>query len=339
MTGKDFMEIKLIKPEELRFAANEFSARTLPDPKDKDWTAFIELKNDIDSRGLLNIFSVRKTVDGYTVVDGNRRAFAILQLWNEGASATRNRYASGLPVQIVEASDIDALGDQIAGNHHNLKQRPAALAKAAYKILLASNITISELSKKVGITQVYLEQILKINALPDEVKAMIDSGEITATNAIHLCKLPLELMDGEVIDKAKLTTGNEFLNWVDETNKAYKKAQREGKDPESVDGSIVFDPQPKLRLKEELEGMYEVALQRVESEPTDFNKGYAEAMKYAFRMDEPTLTTDRAAFELKLKEKEEKKVQRKAEREAKKKEELFNFVKNDPKLLAEVKAL
>lgn len=337
------MKIQLINPNDFIFADAALAARPQVNPKDKDYPQFLQLKKSISDQGILNIFSVtERVVEGVTkflILDGNCRALALQQLWVEGDSKTLERYPNGIYLQVLEASDADVLLTQISGNVNVKKQKAASLAKALHKALLLTNITITELAKRAGMTEAYTEALLKLNTLPDGVKASIDAGEITATNAFHLNRLPIELLSDEMIDQAKIKSGADFCNHVDKAKKAFLTAKKEGKEPEAVDGTIVFCPTPKLRMKAELEGMRNLAIQRKEIDPTEANIAYANAMDWCFRMDAETLESDRQAFELAQKDKEEAKVKRAAEREKKKREDLLASIKADPVLLAELGAL
>lgn len=326
-----------IDPSKLIFAEEAMAARKLADPQDASYPEFLQLKKAINDQGLLNTFSVTQREGGYLVLDGNRRGLAIQQLWAEGQ--LRDRYPEGIPVQVMEASDADVLLMQISGNANVNKQKAASLAKALHRALLMTNITITDLAKRAGMTEVYVENILKLNVLPDHVKAAIDAGEITATNAFHLNRLPTELLNDEMIDQAKIKTGSEFCNLVDTAKKEFLAAKKAGTPVEAVDGNVVFNPSPKLRMKAELEGMRKLALERAQIEPTEANIAYASAMDWCFRMDAETLESDRAAFELAKKDKEAKAKARAEERATKKRKELLESLASDPSLAADLAAL
>jgi predicted nucleic acid-binding protein len=238
----------------------------------------------------------------------------------------------------MEASDSDVLLAQISGNSNVNKQKAASLAKALHRALLMTNITITELAKRAGMTEAYVEALLKINVLPADVKAAIDAGEITATNAFHLNRLPTELLNDEMIDQARIKSGADFANFIDQAKKAFQKAKQTGETP-AADGEILFTPTPKLRMKAELEGMRNLANERAQSEPTEANIAYAAAMDWCFRMDAETLDSDRKAFELAQEDKKKKAADRAAERATKKRKELLESLAGDPNLAKELAAL
>jgi transcriptional regulator with XRE-family HTH domain len=333
------MKFLNVDPKQFIFADESVAARKLADPKDANYDEFLQLKKAISDQGLLNTFSVTQRDNGFLIIDGNRRGLAVQQLWAEGDKATRERYPEGVPVQVLDASDADVLLSQISGNANVNKQKAASLGKALHRALLMTNITITELSKRSGISEAYVEQLLKLNLLPTEVKAMIDAGEITATNAFHLNRLPTELLNQEMIDQAKIKSGADFCNHVDAAKKAFLAAKKAGETPGAGDGEILFSPTPKLRMKAELEGMRNLALERAKLEPTEANIAYANAMDWCFRMDEETLESDRAAFELAKKDKEKKAAERAAERAAKKRKELLESLAGDPNLAKELAEL
>jgi ParB-like chromosome segregation protein Spo0J len=326
------MRIININPALFIFAPEAIAARKLADPKDADYAEFLQLKTAIKNQGLQNIFSVTERDGKYLVLDGNRRGLAVQQLFAENDSEMLSKYPEGIPVQVLDASDADVLLLQISGNANVNKQKAASLAKALHKALLMTNITIADLAKRAGLTTVYTENLLKLNMLPEKVKVAIDAGEITATNAFHLNRLPSELLDEEMIDQAKIRSGPDMANIVDTAKKAFIAAKKAGEPTASVDGNIVFNPSPKLRMKAELESMYNLSLERAQAEPSEANIAYANAMRYCFRMDDATLESDRRAFELAQEKKAEDKKKRAIEREAKKTEDILKTLAGNPEL-------
>ena len=149
-----------------------------------------------------NLFSVRVEGDKYCVIDGSRRAYAVQTLWNEGDPATSKvcrrylRSGSG-------AVDVEALGAQIAGNRHVNKQPDASLAKALYKyIVMNPNKPFSEIARECGYSEGRLNDILKINSLPDIAKEALNQGRMTSGNAIQLTKLPIDVVNDQWVEKA-----------------------------------------------------------------------------------------------------------------------------------------
>jgi hypothetical protein len=328
-----------INPSQYIFASDAFAARPQVNPADKDYDLFKQLKKAISEQGLLNPFSVTQRAEGYLILDGNCRALAMQQLFAEGDPATMQRYPEGVPSQIMDADDADVLLLQISGNANVKRQKPASLAKALHKALLMTNITIDDLARRSGMNVKYVEAYLKLNNLPDGVKAQVDAGEITATNAFHLSKLPTELLTPDMLAQAAISTGTEFANVCDTAKKTYKQAKQAGETVPEVDGGIVFHATPKLRMKAELEGMYTLAQQRAEVEPTEANIAVAEAYRWVFRMDDATLESDRQAFELAQEDKKAKAAARAEEREHEKKKKLLASLAGDPKLAAELAAI
>jgi hypothetical protein len=330
---------KMIKvdPSQFIFAGDAFNARPQVNPNDKDYSEFVQLKKAISDQGILNIFSVTQRPEGFLVLDGNCRALAIQQLSAEGDVQTMDRYPDGVDVQLMDMDDAGVLLTQISGNANVKKQKAASLAKALHKaLLMVPDLTIDDLARRAGMDAKYVEQLLKLNLLPDSVKADIDAGNITATNGFHLNKLPTELLTADMIAQAKKMSGQEFANTCDVAKKAFIAAKKSGEASPEADGEILFHATPKLRLKAELEGMYTLAIQRAELEPTEANIAVAEFARWVFRMDESTLESDRAAFELARADKESKAKERAAARAADKTKKLLASMAGDPIMMAEL---
>lgn len=309
------METRIILPSQIVFPPADLGLRPEPKPEDKDWNEkFVPLLNDLRTHDLLNMFSVVERPDGtYMVTDGSRRAKAVKLLAEEGV-----KYVDGVAVQVVKLADIDILERQIAGNFNAKNTSSAQYLKALQKILIAKNYSIAQLASAVGMTEVYVRDLLKINYLPAVVREMVDAGDISITNAIQLNKLPEELMTDEMIKDAAMKSGTDFAAKVAETVNNHKKAQRSARDPEAAK---TFVPSSRLLKKDELSVLLTQAEVAYEDTPSEYNKGALDMIKRVWSLDEASIAEQKEEFEKKLAESDRKKEERKAEREAKQLEE------------------
>ena len=317
------MKVIQIPVESLTFPQATVAARPLPSDKSKDWAQFKEFKQDISFRGVQNLFSVRAEGDKFCVIDGSRRAYAVQTLWNEGDSATRQRYAEGISVQVQEISDVEALGAQIAGNRHVNKQPDASLAKALYKyIVMNPNKPFSEIARECGYSEGRLNDILKINSLPDIAKEALNQGRMTSGNAIQLTKLPIDVVNDQWVEKAMTLKGDQFTAEVNQALNEIKKVARLGAEAKPAE----FVPTARLLKKEDIASLYEQAKYAYESDQSDYNRGYKEALAKVFQLDEASIAQAKADWDKKQADAEELKKKRAAEREAKKMEDSVKFI-------------
>ena len=304
------MVTKKIPVSAIVFPAEDVALRACPKETDKDYQSFLDLKESIRTKGLMNIFSVRQDGENYCVIDGNRRATAIIGLFNEGDP----QFADGIVVQIREEEEYEALASQIAANHNMKKTLSSQEIKALKRIMAIKNWSLEETAKHVSMTPVYVANLLKLNYLPEIAKLALDDKNLTIANAIQLQKLPDDVIDDDWITKAMTMPGDQFTAAVSEELNRLRKERQLGKEA----GPRVFEPTAKLLSKEELSVLLERAQNAYETERTDYNRGAYEAMQKVFQLDEKTVAAKKAEWEQKDADRESKKEQRKEEREAKK---------------------
>jgi len=302
------MQIEKIRIDSIAFPASDFALRPAPVPSDKDYDTFTELKKDIASRGLLNLFSVRKVADGYEVIDGSRRFSAVKELFGAGLA-----YADGMvDVQIREADDYDALASQIAGNFHSKRTAKVSEIRAVSRIALVKGWDLSTTAKFVGMTVAYLSNLLKVAQLPEAVAKEVEAGNISVANAIQLTKLPADVIT-EHTEGAKTKSVADFTVEISQKLEALKASKQK-----KEEGEAVFTATPSYMKKTEAEVLLQRAEVAYQMEPSDYNKGTLDAMLEVFQLDEKTVAEQRAAWEQAKLDAETKKGNRKKEREAKK---------------------
>ncbi len=135
-----------------------------------------ELVASVRERGILQPILVRRIGDGadetYEIVAGERR-------WRAAQQAQLHQ----VPVVIKEFSDADAL--EVALVENLQRQNLTALEEAeGYRRLMDEfGHTQERLAKALGKSRSHLANTLRLLGLPDEVKALVDEGKLTAGHA------------------------------------------------------------------------------------------------------------------------------------------------------------
>lgn len=305
------MVTKKIPVSAIVFPAEDIALRPRPKESDKDYQSFLDLKESIREKGLMNIFSVRQDGENYCIIDGNRRASAVVELFKEGDT----QFIDGIVVQIRDEEEYEALASQIAANHNMKKTLSSQEIRALKRIMAIKNWSIEETAKHVSMTPSYVTNLLKLNYLPDVAKQALDEKQLTIANAIQLQKLPEDAIDDEWITKAMTLPGDQFTAAISEELNRLKKERQLGAAPK------VFEALPKLIAKEELALMYDRTKLAYETDANDYNRGAYEVMQKIFQMDEKTIAAKKAEWEQKEAEREKKKEERKVDREQKKLED------------------
>jgi len=174
-----------------------------------DETLLDELAASIRQHGLLQPILVRPLpgeTDAYEIIAGERR-------WRAAQRASLH----DVPVIVQTLSDTQAL--EIALVENLQRQDLSALEEAeGYKRLMDEfGHSHSELGELVGKSRSHVANMLRLLALPDGVKAMMQSGELSAGHARALLTAP----DPETL--AKQVTGRNLS--VRETEKIANEAK------------------------------------------------------------------------------------------------------------------
>ncbi len=168
-TPKD--EIVLINVDELM--SNPYQPR-----KVFDEDALKELSDSIKEHGVFQPIIVKKSVKGYNIIAGERRA-----------KATKLAGLTQIPAIIREFTDDEMM--QIALLENLQRENLSAIEEAkAYKSIIESlRITQEELAKKLGKSRSHITNMLGLLRLPLSVQDMVLYGKISMGHARVLSKL------------------------------------------------------------------------------------------------------------------------------------------------------
>jgi ParB/RepB/Spo0J family partition protein len=148
-----------------------------------DEAALAELAASIKAHGVLQPLIVRpsfKKKGSYELVAGERR-------WR----AAKIAGLKGVPASIREMSDVEALEVMIIENDQRVDLSPIARAEG-YRKLLDNGRSIDELAAKIGRTRNTIYGILRLLRMPPSGRVALESGELPATTAQLVAKIPGE---------------------------------------------------------------------------------------------------------------------------------------------------
>lgn len=275
---------------------------------DKKKETYIALKEDIAKNGIKDIFTVYDNGDGtFTLGNGDHRYTALCELHEEG------RGSDEVEVRIEKKkSDREVLRAQVAGNATVTKTTNKNFIKAIYKLATGEeNISLSDIAKDVGMTESYIMRLIKSLRLKDEVLEVCEKEGVSITNLITLAdiagKVDVEEILEDFIPEAKAKTGKEFAIFIAEKLDELK-ASASGK--EKVEG---YQHKPKLRTMDEIQLRL-----AAEKNPT-----VLDTLKWVISSDEPTVEAARLEWEAKKAERDKKRAERAAAREAEKQKEMM----------------
>ena len=147
-----------------------------------DDTLLSELADSIRKNGLMQPVLVRpssKQPGKFEIVAGERR-------WR----AAKIAGLANLPVIVRELTDQQALELALVENIQRQDLSPLEEAAGYQRLIDEFSYTQEELAGTVGKSRSHIANLLRLLALPDEVKQMLDSGKITMGHARALLNAP-----------------------------------------------------------------------------------------------------------------------------------------------------
>ncbi len=137
-----------------------------------------ELAESIKEYGVIEPIIIKKSIKGYEIVAGERRA-----------KASKIAGLSTIPAIIKDFSDEEMMQIALLENIQREDLSVIEEASAYKKILQSSNITQEELSKKIGKSRSYITNIIGVLRLPVDIQDKVLKGELSAAHAKLLSKL------------------------------------------------------------------------------------------------------------------------------------------------------
>ncbi len=157
---------------------DEIRPNTYQPRKDFDEEAINELAVSIQEKGIIQPIVVRKNMNAYEIIVGERR-------WR----AAQRVGLTKVPVIIKDASDREALELAHVEKLQREDLNPIEEATAYNQLIEDFGLTHEEISKRIGKERSTITNQLRLLKLPEEVREALIKGEITAGHARALLGL------------------------------------------------------------------------------------------------------------------------------------------------------
>lgn len=154
------LDIDLIQP-------NPLQPRGLIAPE-----ALADLVSSIKEHGIIEPLVVAKTPAGYQIIAGERR-------WR----ASRLAGLATVPVVIKETTAKGMLELAIVENVQREDLNPVERAQAFQRLIEEFGLTVTEIAKRVGKSESYVSNTMRLLGLPDAIKDGLVSGAISEGHA------------------------------------------------------------------------------------------------------------------------------------------------------------
>ncbi len=164
----------------VKLKLNEIEPNREQPRKSFDEEALEELANSISTHGVIQPLLVRPLADGgYQLIAGERR-------WR----ASRMAGLTEVPVVIREMSDSEAMELALVENLQREDLNPIEEAQGLALLMETYGLTQEQAAKRVGKSRPAVANAMRLLALPQDVLAMVERGDLSAGHARAI--LPLE---------------------------------------------------------------------------------------------------------------------------------------------------
>lgn len=206
--------------------------------------ALRELADSISQHGVLQPLLVRPQLSGgYQIVAGERR-------WR----AARMAGLTAVPALIRELTDGEVMQLALIENLQREDLKPLEEAQGYQALMEEFGFTQEEISKTVGKSRPAITNALRLLNLPEDVRSMLERGEMTAGHARTL----LSFKDDTALRMAAKRVANEGIS-VRELEKMAQKANTEKPDKPKPVRRIRYYDEAELALCDALNRVVHVA--------------------------------------------------------------------------------
>lgn len=168
-TGSAKVKISEIRP-------NPYQPR-----KEFDQTGLQELADSIKENGVFQPILVRKSLQGYELVAGERRL-----------RASKLAGLKEIPVIVKDFGDKEMMEISLLENIQRKDLTPIEEASAYEQLIKKLNYTQEQLAKRIGKSRANVTNLLRLLTLPNEVQKLVNDGKLSYGQARTLLALDSE---------------------------------------------------------------------------------------------------------------------------------------------------
>ena len=221
-SGKDELKISEIRP-------NPYQPR-----KEFDEKGLEELAESIKENGVFQPILVRKSLQGYELVAGERRLRASKMAGRET-----------IPAIVVDFDDRQMMEISLLENIQRKDLTPIEEASAYQQLIRKLNYTQDQLAKRLGKSRANIANMLRLLSLPEDVKKLVNEGKLSYGQARTL----LSVEDEEQMIALAKRTAKEGLSVRELEKLTSKKPEGKKKPEEKKKDPFTADVEDRLRRK------------------------------------------------------------------------------------------
>ena len=140
-----------------------------------------ELISSIKEKGIIQPVLVRRTIDGYELIAGERRL-----------RAARSLHLENIPAIVKDVSDLDMLEISLIENIQREELNAIEEANAFERFISEFNFTQDKIAQVLGKDKSTISNTIRLLSLPKKIQDQVSKGAISAGHAKALLSLPTE---------------------------------------------------------------------------------------------------------------------------------------------------
>ena len=177
----------------------------------------MELTDSIKESGILKPILVRLLSGRYQIIDGFHRFSVAVDL-----------KFTDIECKVIECTDDEALRLTIECNAIHKETQPCEYAVLLKRLMVDNEITINGLSRAVHKSPAWIRNCLSLNDLHEDIKVLVDRGQIPVQSAYLLAKLPANVQR-QLAVRSQLMTAKEFKTIAVNAIRSWEESIRSGK--------------------------------------------------------------------------------------------------------------
>ena len=245
----DSLEEKIIeetpKEEIMQVRLDELRSNPYQPRKVFDQTALMELASSIKEHGVFQPIIIKRSIKGYEIVAGERRA-----------KASRIAGRETIPAIVRDFNDQEMMEIALLENLQREDLNPIEEAMAYQNLMDAKGLSHEQLASRIGKSRSYVTNMVGLMNLPDSVKELVIARKISATHARTLSKIKdqakVEEMADRIINEGLTTAAIEELaqdKTVEKRNKMERRETEENKTYKYVQDLLCEKLSTKVRIR------------------------------------------------------------------------------------------
>ena len=192
---------------------NEIDPNADQPRKHFDTEALEGLAQSIKTYGIVQPLIVRRVGDRYSIIAGERRY-----------RAARMAGLKTVPVVVKEYSDAELMEVSLVENLQREDLNPIEEAQAIQMLMTEHKLTQEALSERLGKSRSAVANTLRLLTLPEGVRALVESGELSSGHA--RCLVALKSDESKLRLARKIVAEGLSVRAVEELVKSYSEAPK-----------------------------------------------------------------------------------------------------------------